>query len=211
MMFRSNLVMKIANHFFFFHAYTGCDQTSSMSGVGRNTAWAAWKRFPNATDTMIKLTEDPESFHEDEIHMERLENLTVMMYSKNCSKTTVNEARQAMFTHNLKALEGIPPTRAALYQHVKRTILVASYTWHFAFRKMLFLPDPNLYGWQWHERLSQWVPYCSELDDASVACALLLHCGCQKSCVGNCKCSKAGKCCTPLCKCEAGCTRTQLH
>ena len=136
-----------------------------------------------------------------------LEKWTVMMYSKTCNKVTVNEARQSMFTHNLKSLENIPPTKGALYQHIKRTILVTAYIWHVAFRKMLETPPPGSYGWEWNERLKQWAPYWTELDDASKACSILLHCGCKKSCSGNCKCAKAGKRCTALCKCEAGCSR----
>ena len=160
---------------------------------------------------MIKLINDPKSIDEDLTLMAALEKWTVMMYSKRCDKFTVNEARQAMFIHNLKSMENIPPTQAALYQNVKRTLLVTAYIWHVAFRKMLNMPHPGLYGWEWNDRLHQWVPYWTVLDDASKACSMLLHCGCQKTCTGNCKCSKAGKRCTPLCKCEAGCTRSQLY
>ena len=199
------------NALLFFHAYTGCDLTSCFCGIGKKTAWGAWERYPEITEIMIKLTDDPSSIDEEPSLMEALEKWTVMMYSKNCTNFFVNEARQSMFTHNLKSLENIPPTQAALYQHVKRTLLVAGYTWRVAFRKMLNLPDPGLHGWEWNDRLLQWVPYWTKLDDASKACAMLLHCGCQKSCTGNCKCSKAGMRCTPLCKCEAGCTRSQLY
>ena len=195
----------------FFHAFTGCDMTSSMCGIGKKTAWAAWQRYPEINNIMIKLTDDPSCIDEDSSLMEALEKWTVMMYSKSCTHFTVNEARQSMFTHNLKSLDNIPPTQAALYQHAKRTLLVAGYTWRVAFRKMLNMPDPGLHGWEWNERLQQWVPYWTHLEDASKACAMLLHCGCKKSCTGNCKCSKAGLRCTPLCKCEAGCTRSQLY
>ena len=115
---------------------------------------------------------------------------------------------QSMLTHNLKSLENMPPTKGALYQHIKRTILVTAYIWHVAFRKMLETPPPGSYGWEWNERFKQWAPYWTELDDASKACSILLHCGCKKSCSGNCKCAKAGKRCTALCKCEAGCIRS---
>ena len=37
-----------------------------------------------------------------------------------------------------------------------------------------------------------WLPHCTTLNDASNACSLLLHCGCARSCTGNCKCSRAG-------------------
>ena len=43
----------------FFHAYSGCDVTSSMVGIGKKTAWNAWTSFPEATSRMIDLTETP--------------------------------------------------------------------------------------------------------------------------------------------------------
>ena len=68
------------------------------------------------------------------------------MYSKNCTKFTINKARQSMFTHNLKSLDTY-----------KRALLVAAYTWH--------------------DRLQQWLPFWTEFEDASNACAMLLHGG----------------------------------
>ena len=73
----------------FFHAYTVYDLTSSMCGVGKEMAWAAWKRYPEVTQTMIELTDNPTELDEDVIHMERLEK---WIYIKKCSKMSVNEA-----------------------------------------------------------------------------------------------------------------------
>ena len=114
----------------FFHAFTGCDTTSSMLGIGKKSAWNAWMNFPEVTETMVTLTENPQELTEDSSHMQCTEQLTVHMYSKNCSSITVNEARQLMFTHSLRSMESLPPTKAALYQHVKRTILVSAFVWH---------------------------------------------------------------------------------
>ena len=189
----------------FFAAFTGCDVTSSMLGIGKKTGWNAWMNFPEVTDTMISLLDNPQELTENSLHMQRIEHLTVLMYSKNCSSVTVNEARRLMFTHSLKSLDSIPPTKAALHQHVKRTLLVSAFIWHRALEKQLCLPDPAQYGWEWNGRLKTWVPYWTDLGDASAACALMLHCTCVKACKGNCKCSKAGLRCTPLCRCQGGC------
>ena len=62
---------------------------------------------------MVTLMHQPEELTEDSVHMRRIERLTVEMYNKNCSCTTVNEARQMLFTHNLRNLECIPPNKAA--------------------------------------------------------------------------------------------------
>ena len=195
----------------FFHAFTGCDVTSSMAGIGKKTGWNVWQNFPEVTNTMIALTENPSELNEDSIHMQLLERLTVLMYSKTCSCTTVNEARQTLFTHNLKSLDNIPPTKAALFQHTKRTVLIVSFIWHRSLKRLLSLPNFALYGWEWNKRLHSWVPYWTVLGDASSACAMMLHCGCTTSCVKNCKCAKAGLRCTPLCKCEGGCTRSNIY
>ena len=108
----------------FFHAFTGSDLTSSMFGIGKKTAWNAWLHCPGLTETIVTLMHQPEELTEDSVHMRRIERLTVQMYDKNCSCTTVNEARQMLFTHNLRNLECIPPTKAALYHHAKRAVFV---------------------------------------------------------------------------------------
>ena len=61
----------------FFHAYTGCDVTSAMFGIGKKTAWIAWANFPEVTETFIAITQDPTSLKLDSLHMRRLERLTV--------------------------------------------------------------------------------------------------------------------------------------
>ena len=152
----------------FFHAFTGSDLTSSMFGIGKKTAWNAWLHCPEVTETMVTLLHQPEELTEDSVHMRRIEQLTVQMYNKNCSFATVNEARQLLFTHNLRNLECIPPTKAALYQHVKRAVFVFVFMWHGALAGELRLPAPADYGW-------------THLEDASVACSLLLHCSCNKA------------------------------
>ena len=189
----------------FFHAFTGCDMSSSMMGIGKKTAWKAWADNPEITGTMVAITTRPHEFSESSVHMQNIEAFTVKLYCKNTECKSVNAARRHMFTHSLQSLDRIPPTKAALYQHVKRSLLVSAYIWHCSLNRELNLPDPKLNGWEWNDRLKIWVPYWTCLGDASTACALMLHCGCTKSCKGNCKCFKSAMRRTPLCKCEGGC------
>ena len=189
----------------FFHAFTGSDMSSSMMGIGKKTAWKTWMDNPQFTQTMIAITQRPHEMDETSVHMENIEAFTVQMYNKNSDCKSVNAARRHLFTHSLQSLERIPPTKAALYQHTKRALLVSAHIWHCCLNRKLNLPDPKMHGWEWHSRLEIWVPYWTSLGDASTACALLLHCGCTKSCKGNCKCFKSAMRCTPLCKCEGGC------
>ncbi len=115
-----------------FHAFTGCDTTSQLLGCGKKTAWAAWENMPEITETLLALMEDPNSFVLDSIHMQRFERFHVIMYSKSCSAATVNQARQKLFSHGLRSLEAIPPTQAALFEHLKRSILQACFIWSHA-------------------------------------------------------------------------------
>ena len=49
-----------------------------------------------------------------------LERFEVLMYSRTSPHQDVNHARQSMFSQGTRSIESIPPTQAALEQHVKR-------------------------------------------------------------------------------------------
>ena len=187
-----------------FHSLTGCDTTSQFLGCGKKTAWAVWNTFPDLTDTLVALTLNPNMFGIESNHMQRIERFVVLMYSKGCRAAGVNEARLRLFTSGTKSLESIPPTKAALFQHVKRAILQSSFYWHRALSAQQEIPDFSGWGWQ-KDNTSTWQPIWTTLDDASVACTTMLHCGCKKACTGRCKCNRAGVRCTALCKCGGGC------
>ena len=126
----------------------------------------------------------------ESIHMQRIECFVVLMYSKGCGVAGVNEARLPLFTSGTKSLESIPPTHAALFQHVTRAILQSSFYWHQALSAQQEIPDCSGWGWR-KDNTSTWQPLWTTLDDASVACTTLLHCGCNKACTGRCKCNRA--------------------
>ena len=60
-----------------FHALTGCDTTSHFLGCGKKTAWQAWTCYPNLTETLIDLTQDPTLLTLASIHMQRLDRFVV--------------------------------------------------------------------------------------------------------------------------------------
>ena len=115
-----------------FHSLTGCDTTSQILGCGKKTAWVAWTSLPDLTDTLVALTQDPDLFTLESIHMQQIERFVIIMYSKGCGAASVNEARHRLFTTGSRSLENIPPTQAALFQHVKRALLQASFYWNQA-------------------------------------------------------------------------------
>lgn len=108
-----------------FHEVTGCDTVSHLLGCGRKTAWSAWQSTPGLTDALVALTSDPDSLSPQSQHMETPQRIVVVMYSKGCGIIRVNEARPRLFTSGRKTLEALPPTQAALYQHIRRAVLQA--------------------------------------------------------------------------------------
>ena len=92
-----------------FHLFMGCDTTSSFLGIGKTTAWAAWQAYPDLTETLLTLSEDPTLLTLDSIHMASLERWTVVMYSKSSGCSRVNDVRRQLFTHGTRTLDHIPP------------------------------------------------------------------------------------------------------
>ena len=76
-----------------FHALTRCDTTSAFLGHGKKSAWAAWEATPDLTGTLVALTLEPEKINTNPFHMQRLERMIVIVYSKSCGCRSVNQAR----------------------------------------------------------------------------------------------------------------------
>ena len=113
-----------------------------------------------------------------------------------------------MFPSKNGWVDKIPPTKAALKQHVKRGIYQGSIIWGQTTEKDPKLPSPQDWGWKLHQ--GTWCPHWSDwtdLQEASTACREFLSCGCQKKCrVTTCTCLKAGLMCTGNCKvCKGQC------
>lgn len=187
------------------HALTGCDTTSAFLGHGKKSARAALEATPDLTESLVTLTSDPEQINND-VHVQRLERMVVIMYSKSCGSSCIDEARHHLFTTGNKSLENLPPTQAVLIQHTKRALLQASFFWNQATTVQQAIPKFSTWGWHRDSTSKTWEPYWTNLADASKACTILLHCSCKKACRGRCKCSKAGVHCTSICACEGACT-----
>ena len=182
------------------HAFTGCDTVSAFAGRGKKTAWETWKSFPEVNDAFKELQCMPRETSNES--MELLERFVVLMYDRTSEATEVNYARRLLFTQKSRTLENIPPTQAALKQHIKRTCYQAN-CWNQALVLDPEMPEPS--DWGWAKEPSGWQPIWTTLPEASKSCHELIHCGCKKGCTGRCKCAKAGLKCTALCFCSGDC------
>ena len=184
----------------FFHAFTGCDTVSSFAGRGKKTSWDTWKTLPEVTEAFHEIQQM--SGDVSELSLSRVERFVVLMYDRTSDTMEVNEARKQLFTQKSRTLENIPPTKAALMQHIKRAAYQAN-IWNNA-----LVPDPELPSpsdWGWVKEAAGWQPLWTTLPEASKSCYELIHCGCKKGCGRRCKCSKAALKCTALCTCSGDC------
>ena len=184
-----------------FHAITGCDNVSFFAGRGKKTAWDVWKAFPSVTEAFIELMATPKSIQDHNFAL--IERFVLLMYDRTSGLHEVNEARQELFCQRSRRLEGIPPTRAALEQHVKRACFQAGHVWSQSLVAQPVLPSPSEWGWE--KEGDYWKPHLTDLKEAKDTCYELIQCGCKRGCKGRCKCLKAILTCTALCKCGGSC------
>ena len=158
----ANILNEKAKALMLFHAITGCDTVSGFRGRGKKTAWTAWLSYPEVTETFLTLLSTPVEI--DESILEKIQRFIVVMYSKTCSLTSVNEARRELFTQCSRTIDNIPPTKNALIQHLRRAVYQAGYIWAQALEPNPKLPSPEHWGWKATD--SGWKPFWTDLADA---------------------------------------------
>ncbi|XP_037047284.1 uncharacterized protein LOC119082058 [Bradysia coprophila] len=178
-----------------FHALSGCDTTSSSHGRGKKTFWDTWSIFPDLTKSILNLLEHPGEIDQE---FTVIEKIFVLLYDRSSQLEQVDDARQTMYKTSF-SLELIPPTKASLYQHVKRSVLQGAFIWGQCMEKMQDIPDPTAFGWTLVE--DQFEPFWTTLPDYSRHINTT-RCGCKVACKGRCKCKGN---CSLLCTCEGRC------
>ena len=68
--------------------------------------------------------------------LEVIESFVVLVYSRTSDLSRANDARKQLFAQKSRSLENIPPTQAALVQHLKRACYQCN-CWN-----MCLSPDP---------------------------------------------------------------------
>lgn len=191
-----------------FHAFTGSDVTSFFSGRGKTTAWNTWAVCPEATEAFLLMMDNSSVIPLNDKITTILERFVVLMYDRTSNANKVDHARQCLFTRGNRQLENIPPTRAALQQHILRATYLCCFIWGQCLVKEPSLPSPEHWGWEKDANEGRrWRPTWTTLPEAQNSCYELIHCGCKQSCRGRCKCIKANLKCTALCACGGDCSK----
>ena len=186
-----------------FYALTSCDTVSSFVGHGKKTAWTTWNALPQLTEAMLTLSHVLSDIQEDVMHPS--ERFVILLYDRTSTCTDIDKARRKLFTNNTNVKQ-IPPTRAALKQHVKRANYQEGHVWD---QSLLATPAlPLLTSWAWMKTEDGlYKPNWTTLPMASKACYELVSCKCKKGCMRRCKCKKAALEYTALCECEGECSQ----
>ena len=77
---------------------------------------------------------------------QQLENFTIVLYNSTIQITDVNEARKKLFIKKYKQLDKLPPTKAALREHILRTAYQAGHVWGQCTESTPILPDARYWG-----------------------------------------------------------------
>ena len=176
-----------------FHALTGCDTTSYISG---HTKASAWKVFKEHHALLQNLGED--NFNEEDI--KNAEKFICYLYNAS-NASTVNEARHILFYKKGKP-EALPATSDALHHHIKRAHY-QSMVWKKAHYTIPELPSPSDWGWEMTEAGLK--PVLMTVEAIPASSLDMIYCNCRTQCKNQrCKCRKAKLLCTALCGCKEG-------
>ncbi len=51
-----------------------------------------------------------------------LERFTILLYNRTSTIVNIDDARRELFTKRGRAMDALPPTKAALVQHIRRAV-----------------------------------------------------------------------------------------
>lgn len=176
---------------------------SFFAGRGKKTAWEIWNLYPELTTALVNLSTPSPTLRDVDGSLAVLERFVVLLYDKTSVLSGVNEARQSLFAKKSRKIDGIPPTQAALKQHILRALYQGAQIWGQSLLKKPTIQSPEQWGWKKDDNV--WKPLWTTLAQAKDSCYELIHCGCKKGCKGRCKCLKANLDCTALCNCGGQC------
>ena len=133
-----------------------------------------------------------------------LEKFIVMMYDRSSSAEAVDDARLELFARKQRSYEAIPPTRAALVQHIKQTKPSSAAYQAGCIWSQALVCQPNAESpaeWGWKQEGDNWNIIWSALSPVAQSCQQLTRCQCKTQCRGRCKCYKFSLSCTAMCSC----------
>ena len=110
--------------------------------------------------------------------MNHLQRFVLLLYDRTSECTRVDLCRKLLFAKG-RQIDRIPPTEAALKEHIKRAVYQAGYCWGQSLALHQHLPSPGEWGWEKRSD-NHWTPFWTSLPEAEKVCKELIKCGCKK-------------------------------
>ena len=175
------------------------DNVSGFKGKGKKSFYQTWSVFPEITETFVRLSQFPVCLEEKDIQI--LEKFIALLYDKSSTTESVDTTRKLLFMHKNTQFDFLPPTFAALKQHISRAVYQASIIWGQALEQEPVFSCPKNWGWKINADGS-WDIHWTELSAISDVCSELCKCACKTSCGSRCSCKKSNLQCTSICSCS---------
>ena len=129
-----------------FYAFTGCDAVSAFRGKGKTAAWQTWNIYPEVSPVFTKLRKHPSVIGDEEQKV--LEQFVITMYDRFSEATEIGAVRLDMFARKQRSYEAVPPTQAAVVQHIKRAAYQAGCIWSQSMLRQMEVENPTEWGWK---------------------------------------------------------------
>ena len=174
-----------------FHALTGCDTVSRLSGHSKK---AAFKVFKKNTGLLTRLGHGDLSVEA----IKDAETFICKLYSSDDNFTSTDELRCKLFVSGRCTLENLPPTSDAVELHIQRAHNQTA-IWLLSLEAAPDLPTPIGNGWLESEGCLK--PKLMRKDPVPICCIELLTCKCKSCSTTRCTCRRNKLKCVRACSC----------
>ena len=133
---KSQLHLGLRRHMLFqcFMLWLAVTQYQTLLGMGKRLHGLSFQSLSSAPhDILLEV-------------MAKIERFIILLYDRTSTSTDIDQARRKLFAkrHNMQS---IPPTKAALKEHVKRTVYQGGHVWGQMLVWTPELPSPCKWGW----------------------------------------------------------------
>ena len=91
------------------------------------------------TPPLLLATSDPSNINDGVVAT--MERFTILLYNRTSNLKSIDEARLDIFTKKGGARDAIPPTKAALVQHIKRALHQGGHCCGHSLKEVMNMPS----------------------------------------------------------------------
>ena len=134
------------------HTLTGCDSTSSFTGIGKKTAFKILQTKIIELQSLYDLGDLVEVQMNSDAVNDKIK-FVVWLYDKTADTNQINEIHYKLFAQKNSNPENLPPTEDALIQHIRR-VSYQVFIWKNAIHPMIDMPSSVGNRWKKTRRIS---------------------------------------------------------